>query len=49
MLSGVLNSARAIQINIAIFRAFVALRHFALTYVELTEKTENHRLFKNWR
>jgi len=38
MLSGVLNSDRAIQINIAIFRAFVALRHYALTYTELAQK-----------
>jgi hypothetical protein len=37
MLSGILNSERAIQINIAIFRAFVALRHYALTYAELAQ------------
>ncbi len=37
MLSGILNSDRAIQINIAIFRAFVALRHYALTYAELAQ------------
>ncbi|MBK6932929.1 MAG: ORF6N domain-containing protein [Saprospirales bacterium] len=38
MLSGILNTPKAIQVNIAIFRAFVALRHFALTYAELSEK-----------
>lgn len=38
MLSGILNSDRAIQINIAIFRAFVALRRYVLTYTELAGK-----------
>lgn len=38
MLSGILRSAKAIQVNIAIMRAFVALRHYALTYTELAEK-----------
>lgn len=38
MLSGVLRSNKAIQVNIAIMRAFVALRRYALTYAELSEK-----------
>lgn len=38
MLSGILNSERAIRINIAIFRTFVALRHYAFTYTELSQK-----------
>ena len=38
MLSGVLNSDKAIDVNIAIMRAFVFIRKFALTHKELTEK-----------
>lgn len=38
MLSGILNSPRAVQTNITIMRAFVAMRHFALTYQELAQK-----------
>jgi hypothetical protein len=38
MLSGVLNSPRAIETNIAIIRAFIALRHFAGAYAELSQK-----------
>ena len=38
MLSSVLNSEVAIDINIAIMRAFVMIRQFALTYQELNEK-----------
>ena len=38
MLSGVLNSDKAIEVNIAIMRAFVMIRQYALTYKELTEK-----------
>ncbi len=38
MLSGILRSAKAIQVNIAIMRAFVVLRRYALTYTELAEK-----------
>ena len=38
MLSGVLNSKRAILINIQIMRAFVQLRREALTYVSLKRK-----------
>ena len=38
MLSGVLHSPNAIKTNIAIMRAFVALRHYAHTYAELSQK-----------
>ena len=38
MLSSVLNSEIAIEVNIAIMRAFVMMRQFALTYQELSEK-----------
>ncbi len=38
MLSSVLNSEIAIDINISIMRAFVMIRQFALTYHELNEK-----------
>lgn len=40
MLSTVLNSERAIQVNIAIMRAFVKLRQVLLTHKELAEKLE---------
>lgn len=38
MLSSVLNSERAIQMNVAIMRTFVKMRQFALSYKELAEK-----------
>jgi len=38
MLSSVLKSKSAIQINISIMRAFVMIRAFALSYQELNEK-----------
>lgn len=38
MLSSVLRSKKAIHVNIAIMRAFVALRHYALSYTELAQK-----------
>ena len=38
MLSGILNSDKAINVNIAIMRAFVLIRQYALTYKELTAK-----------
>ena len=38
MLSSVLNNEKAIEINIAIIRSFVALRKFALNYEELTKR-----------
>ena len=38
MLSSVLNSERAVQVNIAIMRAFVSLRRMAVTYEGLKKK-----------
>jgi hypothetical protein len=38
MLSSVLNSSKAIQVNISIVRAFVMVRQYALTHKDLTEK-----------
>jgi hypothetical protein len=38
MLSGILKSRKAIQVNIAIMRAFVEFRRYALTYTELAQK-----------
>jgi len=38
MLSSVLNSKRAVQVNIAIMRAFVKLREVLLTHKELAQK-----------
>lgn len=38
MLSGILNSDKAISTNIAIMRAFVMVRQYALTYKDLTQK-----------
>lgn len=40
MLSSVLNSERAIQVNIQIMRAFMNLRHMALSYKEIWKKIE---------
>ena len=40
MLSTVLHSERAIQVNIAIMRAFVKLREVLLTHKELAKKLE---------
>lgn len=38
MLSSILKSSKAIQVNIAIMRAFVEFRRYALTYAELAQK-----------
>lgn len=38
MLSGILNSEKAINVNIAIMRAFVLMRQYALTHKVLTKK-----------
>jgi hypothetical protein len=38
MLSGVLHSDRAIEMNIAIMRAFIALRQFVMQYNELAQQ-----------
>lgn len=40
MLSGILNSDKAIETNIAIMRAFVFVRQYALTHKDLTEKLQ---------
>ncbi len=40
MLSGLLNSDLAIEMNIAIMRAFVMMRQWSLTYQELAERLE---------
>lgn len=46
MLSSVLNSDKAIAINIAIMRTFVSIRHFSLQYKELNDKiTEIEKQF----
>lgn len=42
MLSSVLNSERAIQINIQIMRAFIKLREVLATHKELQKKIEEH-------
>ncbi|MCX5701589.1 MAG: ORF6N domain-containing protein [Candidatus Omnitrophica bacterium] len=41
MLSSVLNSERAIQVNILIMRAFTKLREILFTHKELAEKIDN--------
>jgi len=41
MLSSVLNSARAIEVNIAIMRAFVKLRELLMTHKELAQKIDD--------
>lgn len=38
MLSGVLKSPKAVQVNIAIMRAFVLMRQYALSHKDLTDK-----------
>ena len=38
MLSGILNSDKAIKVNIAIMRAFVFLRQYAISHKDLSEK-----------
>jgi hypothetical protein len=40
MLSSILNSEKAIAINISIIRAFVTIRQFTLTYSELKSRIE---------
>ncbi len=40
MLSAVLNSDKSIEVNIAIMRAFVFIRQYALSHKDLTEKLE---------
>jgi len=40
MLSGVLHSPRAVQVNVAIMRTFVKLREMLATHKDLAEKLE---------
>ena len=47
VLASVLRSERAIEINIQIVRAFIALRQFALGYAELNQKIEKFMLETN--
>jgi len=47
MLSGILNSDKAIDVNISIMRAFVILRQYALGYAELNQKLENFMIDTN--
>jgi len=52
MLSGVLKSTTAIQVNISIMRAFIVLRQYALSHKDLTEKLKKierkyHKKFKD--
>lgn len=41
MLASILRSTRAIEMNISIVRAFVALRQYALNYKELTQQIKD--------
>jgi len=47
MLSSVLRSERAIEVNVQIMRAFVILRQYALGYVELNRKLEEFMVETN--
>jgi len=47
MLSSVLRSKKAIEVNISIMRAFVALRQYALGYAELNHKLEDFMIETN--
>ncbi|MDR0737536.1 MAG: ORF6N domain-containing protein [Prevotellaceae bacterium] len=47
MLAGLLNSTKAIDVNIQIVRAFIALRQYALGYAELNRKLEDFMLTTN--
>jgi phage regulator Rha-like protein len=47
MLAGLLNSQKAIEMNIQIVRAFVVLRQYALGYAELNRKLENFMVDTN--
>ncbi len=47
MLSSVLRSPKAIEVNISIMRAFVALRQYALGYAELNRKLEDFMIETN--
>ena len=47
MLASILRSDKAIEVNIQIVRAFIALRQFALGYAELNQKLEGFMLETN--
>jgi hypothetical protein len=47
MLSSILNSKTALQINISIMRAFVALRHYSIKYTELKKQLDDFMLESN--
>lgn len=47
MLAGLLNSQKAIEVNIQIVRAFVALRQFALGFAELKQQLDNFMIETN--
>lgn len=47
MLSGVLKSQKAVQVNIAIMRTFVLVRQYALSHRDLTEKLKELELKNN--
>lgn len=47
MLSSVLKSLKAIEVNISIIRAFVTLRQYALGYAELNRKLEEFMVETN--
>lgn len=49
MLSGVINSKTAIQINVQIMRAFVQLRHLVVDHVELKRELDEFRKETNDR
>ncbi len=47
MLASVLRSKRAVEINLEIVRAFIALRQYALGYAELNQKLETFMVETN--
>ena len=47
MLASVLRSDKAIEINIQIVRAFIALRQFVIGYAELNQKLESFMMETN--
>ena len=47
MLAGLLNSQKAIDVNIQIVRAFIILRQYALGYAELNRKLEDFMIETN--
>ena len=49
MISSVINSDKAILVNIAIMRAFVFLRQYSLTHKDLTEKLDELEKTYNMR